>query len=254
MLWVKRLILMIQFLTRIPIPISISASNEEISWGTIFFPIVGLIVGLFMVLGYYLGTLTKLSILPAILAVVFQIIITGFFHIDGLGDTFDGLFCNKDRDGILNVMRDSRTGTGGVIAIITDILIKTLLLAEIASQYGGWYKIAFIIAMPMIGRMGMLTAAGLSTYARSEGGLGKAFVDGVGTVQWGIGLAVGTVVLIFFFGANAIIHVGISIITAFVFTKYIESKIQGMTGDTLGAANEVCELFYLIFFILIQSL
>lgn len=252
--WFKRFILMVQFLTRIPISINLDIEQADFTWGIIFFPVVGLIVGLVMALGYYLGSLLGLNLIPFLLVITFQILITGALHIDGLGDTCDGFFSNKNREGMLTIMRDSRIGTNGSVAIFIDVLFKFVLLYELTRGINELTTLYIIIALPVAGKVGMLTATAKSTYARSDSGLGKLFIDDVGFWQWLFGIIFSLVIFYLFFSVYGIIYVCMILLVAYLFTVFAEKKIGGMTGDTLGAANEICEIAFLLFFTIIKSI
>lgn len=83
----KRLILMIQFLTRIPININLDVKEEDFLKGIVYFPLVGLLIGMTAVIAYYVGLNLSSPLLGVIFAVVIEIFITGGLHLDGLADT-----------------------------------------------------------------------------------------------------------------------------------------------------------------------
>jgi len=246
MIYLNRFILIITFLTRIPIPVRFKINDDDLSKGSIFMPLAGLIVGAFAALGLYLGSLLPYSFLPALLAVAFQLMITGALHLDGLGDTFDGLFSNKSRERMLEIMRDSRIGTNAAAAIIISLLMKFFMLHEIYNAFPGPTGLLLTAAMPAAGKAGILTSAAMSRYAREGQGLGKSFIDMIGLREWLIGIAISLLSFALMFGPYGMIFAALPVITAFAAAKFIQRKIGGMTGDTLGASNELCELVYLL--------
>ena len=238
----RRLILILQFLTRIPLPtIEWRSDNNEFRDGIVYFPLVGFIVGLFIMLFYFLGNLLGGKLLASVAAVTSEAFITGGLHIDGLADTFDGLYSNRSKDRILEIMKDSRIGTNGVLAILLTILLKLSLIYQLPESET--FKI--LLLMPVFSRLGMVFASRYSKYAR-ENGLGNVFIGQVNNKH------VAGAVLIS--GLISLIHISsllfIPIVFGFclLYIKNIKEKIGGMTGDTLGALCELSELVYLVFY------
>ena len=238
----KRFILMLQFMTSIPLPIKINVKNEDFGKGLVYAPIVGLIIG-----GILSGTYIILNRLfpiyiVSILILIEYIILTGGLHLDGLGDTFDGLFSNRPVDRILEIMRDSRVGTNAVLAITSLLILNVGLLVGT----GSGFMFKALLLFPVAGRIGSLIGAGISKYARSGEGLGKSFIDYCGVKEIFIGL-------IFYFSIFFIIDnlqgLMISIfpiISAIILVKFFSRKIGGATGDVLGAVCEMNQTVFLI--------
>src|SRR5215471_3034599 len=131
---VRHFLIAIQFLTRIPIPKSIAATEEDIGKAAAFFPAVGVIVGggsalTFIVLNKYLPVSTSV-----IGILIFSAVITNGFHEDGLADSFDGFGGGWTKEDVLRIMRDSRIGTFGALGLIFLILAKYNLLSLLEWQ------------------------------------------------------------------------------------------------------------------------
>jgi len=244
LLWLKRFILAVQFLTRIPISIELEVDERDFAKSMVFFPAVGLLIGLLMLAGFYLGVYMHYQWLPVLIAAFIQTAITGVLHLDGLGDTCDGIFSNRPRERILEIMRDSRIGTNACAAIFFDLSAKVVLLAENMQLSPGAAGTA-IVAAPVFGRMGIVTSASICEYARREGGLGKHFLDHVGWKEWILSQILGFAILIPVLGGEAFLLLLLIWVCAFAMAKYFEKKIGGLTGDTLGAVNEICEIVFL---------
>ena len=125
---------MLSFITRLPVPRrwSQGLDFEHYSRGIITFPLIGLLLGaisglVFMVLQAWCG-----APLAALFSVLVLVLMTGGFHLDGLADTCDGVFSARSRDRMLEIMRDSRLGTHGGLALIFVVLAKILVLSELA--------------------------------------------------------------------------------------------------------------------------
>lgn len=246
----KRFILMLQFLTAIPLPVTLEADNEEFGKGLILAPVVGAVLGgLLAAAGWLLGFIFPLYII-CVFIIVLYMLLTGGLHLDGLGDTFDGLFSNRSKERMLEIMRDSRVGTNAVLAISCVLLLNVVLLSGFAGAE--FFRILFL--MPVAGRIGSLVSAGVSTYARSGEGLGKSFIDYCGRREILIGV---TMALVLFFavkGGLGLILALFSVLTAFLFVKFFSRKIGGATGDILGAVCELNQTAFLIFAFIINSI
>lgn len=234
-------LLMIQFLTRIPVNISLPCEKENFRRASIFFPVIGLVVGGIQWIVYIL-LIKVIPINPAIIIImIVGIIVTGAIHIDGLGDTCDGFFAFKGNDRIIEIMKDSRIGTYACIAVVMDLLLKYSLFSSILPKFS-----VAIIAAPMIGRLSVLFLGFRGKTAKSTG-TGNFFIGNVGMVQFGIGLGITVVVQGLLMPPMYVIILLISaLILSFVFNLFCEKKIGGLTGDTLGANNELVELLVLI--------
>lgn len=243
----KRFILMLQFLTTIPIPVCLDVNEEDFGKGLTFAPVVGLAIG--ALLAAAASLMTRFFPLPiaSVLIIVLYIVLTGGIHLDGLGDTFDGLFSNRPKERILEIMRDSRVGTNAVLAIFAVLLMNYSAFSVLK------HSLVFaVLLMPVSGRIGSLVGAGISKYAREGKGLGKAFIDVCGIKEMIIGLLLALIPFYLLLSLKGVLLFFISIISTVIFTKIFSGKIGGMTGDTLGA---VCELnqtvFLLCFYILL---
>jgi adenosylcobinamide-GDP ribazoletransferase len=238
--YIKRFALMIQFLTRIPLPVKLSPTVEDYGKGLVFAPEVGLIVGLVLAGAYYVLSFIFPAFMASVLVVITYIFLTGGLHLDGLGDTFDGLLSNRSREKVLEIMRDSRVGIHAVLAVVSLILINVGLISALDKSFA----ITVLVLAPAAGRVGPLIGSGISSYARSGEGLGKSFIDHCRVKDSIIGSIIYILVFLAIGGLNMLPLSFFSIITAFLLTKYFTAKIGGTTGDILGA---ICELNQTLF-------
>lgn len=241
MVILKRFILMIQFFTSIPIPVNVNCDEKDFGKGLVFAPAVGLILGTLL---FALGSALKL-IFPiravTIFLIVGYIILTGGLHLDGLGDTFDGLFSNRPKEKILEIMRDSRVGTNAVLALVSIVIINYAMLLELNIMPKA------VLLYPVAGRIGSLTGAAVSVYARKNEGLGKSFIDHCGMKEMFFGAVISFVIFGAVLELKGLILALILMITAWIITKLFTVRLGGATGDILGA---VCELNQTVFLIL----
>ncbi len=243
----KRFILAIQFLTRIPINISLKVEEKDFIEGIIYFPIVGLIMGMIILSSYYIGDLILGKLLGSVFAVAMEIFITGGLNLDGLANTFDGVYSNRQKDRILEIMEDRRLGTKGAIAIILLLMIKIVLINEISVP--NIYPI--LLLMPVYSRLNLVYACMISEPSLNYG-MGSMIIGKVDSKKF----------LITFFMTMllSLIYIPsiLSILLLFIFTKqytkHISNKIDGMTEDTLGALCEISEILFVFLIPIIMRL
>lgn len=251
MLIIKRFILMIQFLTSIPLPFKLDLKNEDFGKGLVFAPVVGLLIGGILAASFIVLNLVFPIHVISILILIEYILLTGGLHLDGLGDTFDGLFSNRSKERMLEIMRDSRVGTNAVLAIVCVLILNVSLLFGMGSDF----IVKALILLPVAGRIGSLIGAGVSKYARSGEGLGKSFIDYCGIKEILIGLIFYFAIFFVVDNIRGLIISIFPVITAVLLVKYFSRKIGGATGDLLGA---VCELnqtiFLMVMYIIIQAI
>jgi adenosylcobinamide-GDP ribazoletransferase len=232
--------LALTFLTICPWPRLPLARPQELARSMFWFPWVGFLLGLV----YWLAFLgLKICPAPAASAVLlaFTVIATRGLHLDGLADTVDGLGGGRDAEERLQIMKDSRLGTFGAVALILVLVLKFsffLALAENGSSAG-------LILFPIIGRWGMVLLAGLSPYARPEGGLGQAMTEGV-SHRVAAGATVSAVFMaLLVFRLQGLVILALAGLAVLLLSRYFQKKLGGITGDTLGAANELLEVLVL---------
>jgi len=235
----------LQFLTRLKVVNQIKWTEEEFGKSVTSFPIVGLVIGLFTYAFYYVLQPFFPIMLLALLVVVFDFLFTGGLHADGFMDTCDGLFSGRDKERKLEIMKDSRVGSNGVVGFVFLILLKWQLLAHLPHQL---LPMA-IIALPILSRFGLVMSIKLFPYARPEG-MGKAFAVFAPTnvVAYGAFMALIPMLL---FGFKYLILYILTIAINQLLNRYNTKHLGGVTGDTYGFVVELTELFLLlsIFFI-----
>lgn len=235
-------ILTLQFLTRIPINADLKATEEDFARGVAYFPIVGLIIGAFDLAVLTAATYVLGGVFPVICCLLAATAITGGFHVDGLADTCDGIFSSRSRDKMLEIMRDSRIGSNGTIAIIFDYLLKLSLLSMLTGK--GLYFA--VLLSPVAAKTLVVLLMKTSVYARSGPGLGGLYLE---KQTWGATAAaavLGLFIIAGFSGLWGIVALTGCALVCFLYRSFIYSKLQGMTGDTLGAANELLEIAFML--------
>jgi adenosylcobinamide-GDP ribazoletransferase len=238
------LLLFIQFFTRIPVNLSLPCERENFRRGSVFLPIVGLIIGTIQ-WGVYKLFIEVLPLNPTIVIVLLTgVLLTGGLHIDGLGDMCDGFFAFKGSDRIIEIMKDSRIGTYSCIATIFDFLFKYTLIVAIAPKF----SMAIIVA-PMISRFTTVLLSAMGNTAKNTG-TGNFFIGNIGKVQVVITSVITIAILILIMNPMNPMYVIILLISglilSFILNEFCKSKIGGITGDILGANNELVEILTLI--------
>jgi adenosylcobinamide-GDP ribazoletransferase len=234
--------LALTFLTKLPWPWRGPADSGALARAMFWFPWVGLILGLLF--GGAWGYLHRLwpDAAAAGLLLALTVGLTGGLHLDGLADTADGLGGSRTPAESLRIMKDSRVGAFGVISLIVVLLVKFSLFLSVAAVPGAARA---LILFPVLSRWGMVLLAYLAPYARPEGGLGQAMTAGVSPrILGGASLSagvlslviLGTPGLLLFAAAGALVWLG---------SLYFQHRLGGITGDVLGAANEILEILVL---------
>lgn len=233
----RRPLIAIQFLTRLPVPGNLSASEEELGRASAFFPLVGIIVGggaagVFLLAQYVLPLSTCV-----LLAIVFAAFMTSGFHEDGLADTFDGFGGGWTKDRVLEIMRDSRIGTYGTLALIFLVLGKYNFLSLLPPpQIWRWLIVAHTAS-----RWTILPLSASLSYARAEG-QGKLVAKQIGASA----ILIGTLTLLVTFALlpwrAAVAGFLITVLVTVLCGVYYRARLNGITGDCLGATNQITEV------------
>lgn len=242
----RRLATAATFLTRLPwVAAAASGDPAELGRSARWFPLIGVVVGAIGG-GVYLATAQIWSpSLAAILALASMALATGAFHEDGWADAFDGLFGGWTTERRLEIMRDSRIGTYGGLALVLLVLAKWQALASLVP----WTALLVLITAHAAARWSTLALAQMLPYAR-DGGAMKPIATGIGATE----LAVGTIVLL---AAMAALGHGLgwwlpatgAVATLLLLVgaaSLFRARLGGVTGDCLGAANQAIELAWLL--------
>jgi adenosylcobinamide-GDP ribazoletransferase len=230
------------FFTLIPVPASACrpARLADAAWA---FPLVGAGIGGVAAFAFLLAQPFGLGDWPAAaLAVLAGMVLTGALHEDGLADTADGLIGGHNRDQRLMIMRDSRHGTFGVVAIVFSVLLRTAALAGIGEPI---YAGLALIAAHAASRAALPFAMRALAPARAEG-LGAT--AGRPSPSLAIGAtAIGLLITLAALGPkHGAIGVGLVCAAALGLGVLAHHRIGGYTGDVLGAFQQIGEIVMLL--------
>jgi adenosylcobinamide-GDP ribazoletransferase len=225
-------------LTRLPFGRFSGAGASDLGRGVWAFPVVGLVVGLLGGLVYW--TMHRLGV-PALLASswtwVTILLTTGAFHEDGLADTADGFGGGGTRERKLEIMRDSRIGAYGAVALGLSLLIRVSALAALERPH---LVLLALVAAAMVGRGAMIVPLLVLEPARPDGmAAGMRDIPRWSAVL-GFGLA-GLALLLCLPVVKAIVVAFVVLATCFGLAKLARSQIGGHSGDVLGATEVIVE-------------
>lgn len=233
----------LQFLTRIHIARQTVWTADAFGRSTRFFPLVGLVLGICYALAawllvYFIGMRT----LTAVLLLILPLLLTGGLHADGFMDTADGVFSGRERERKLEIMKDSRVGSFGVVSFVLLMFLQFALLLDIHP----FLLVPALFIMPIIGRMAMVLAIACFPYARADG-MGKTFAD-MADRKTIVTASVMTVVFVLPCGLLASVALMLGILFALLFCRAMTTTLGGVTGDVYGAVTVLTETLVLAIF------
>lgn len=235
----------LQFLTRLPSPIRHEITVEEMGRSAAWFPAVGLLLGLILAA---LDLLLRLALPPAVvdvLLLVALLALTGALHMDGLMDTCDGIFSFKPPERRLEIMRDSRVGSFGVVGAASVLLVQFGALQSLPlGPYGGLegtpltQRAAALVLAPLLARWAMVYATVAFPLARASG-LGAMLRQHTGRRELVLATLTALVVALAVGRLAGLAAFLVALTTTWLGARYVMTKIPGLTGDVYGAINEV---------------
>ncbi|MCK5695601.1 MAG: adenosylcobinamide-GDP ribazoletransferase [Desulfobacula sp.] len=205
-----------------------------------YFPVVGLILGgLLLVFDGIISSLWP-PVVVAILDVIFLVVVTGAFHLDGLGDTADGIFSHRSRQRALEIMKDSRTGMMGLVAVFCILAVKTAGIYCVKTTGTPFQTLALLLIIPSYSRSAMIFGIRFLNYGRKDKGTGlDLFEKQMGLKDFLFVLI--PVAISLFLGYKGLVLNLVFLITVLSILGFYKKKLNCITGDMLGAMNEVIE-------------
>ena len=227
----------VRYLTIVPLPGPPHRGTAALGPASVWFPVVGLLLGVILAAVDRVTAALFPALLSALLTVTAWKLLTGGLHLDGLADCLDG-FLGRDAEQRLAIMRDSRIGALGAVGLVLFLMIVIVALSDLP----GGPRWRVLVTAPTVARATPACLARLFAPAPGGGGQGAAFAATVPRWAWLPALAVATLVAGVTLGTVGLVAmlaaVGASLILAHVFA----SRLNGITGDVLGAAVELAEL------------
>lgn len=239
----KSFVLMLTFLTRIPIKYKFNFEQEDFAKGLLWLPFIGVIIGL--PLGLFANYVDLSNpYLMSFIYILIYISMTGGLHLDGLGDYFDAIFSGRGRERMLEIMKDSHIGTFGVVGLIL------YFVGFFALSIGAEPLVLFF--MPVVGKTMAIVVCGLGRYPR-ESGMGQPLID-FGKKRHVVIYSLILISLLYFVGINYLVS-GLVVICFTLIVHYRTTYlIGGVTGDVIGAVVEMSQILWLLSFAVIGGL
>lgn len=247
----KRLLLSISFLTILPVYLLFSKKEEsisdniqdELSKSSVFFPLVGLIIGLILAGIDCLLQWKSIyfTVTNGILLTVW-ILLSGGLHLEGFADMVDGFSGGQNQEEIFKIMKDGSVGSKGAIALILLVLWKYILLISIPPQF----RMKILMIAPILGRWSMVLAGYIGKPASLNNFLSQIFVLHLGKKELVLATVFSFVCSFLVFSYASFIMIILSGITTCFLLFYSSRKIQGLSGDVLGSINELVEVIVML--------
>ncbi|MEF1290866.1 adenosylcobinamide-GDP ribazoletransferase [Vibrio sp. M260118] len=239
--------LSLSFFSRIPVPMSIPFSEERMNQSGRYFALVGLLLGCLCATVLWAAQLVFPATISVFIMMVFSLLLTGSFHEDGMTDMADGIGGGMTVERRLTIMKDSRIGTYGAVALIMVLLGKFILLSELVKLEQVFvfivvaYTLSRSVAATLIYDMPYVTDANSSK--------SKPLAHQQSKTELLILLVTGVLACLLLGLETAAVLILVMVVFRTLFKRWLHARIGGFTGDCLGAAQQISEL--LIYFTLL---
>jgi adenosylcobinamide-GDP ribazoletransferase len=234
------------FLSRLPMPAHhFDGHDGSLERAAGMFPVAGLLIaacpGILVLL---LSVLDANSALTAVLALVVLVAVTGALHEDGLADSADAFGARSGRTEMLDIMKDSRIGTYGVLALVMTFALRAIALTVILSLMGGWNTFWILLGVAAASRAAIVWHWSILPPARTDGvaaSVGapddsaktRALVSGGVLFILLVSLTSGLVAAVF--------SLGLVVAATHLWTSLVRTRLHGHTGDTIGSVQQISE-------------
>lgn len=236
----------VMFLTRIPVG-EMEYRPLDFAWAPAHFPLVGGALGL-LYGGLFLALRPVGAFAAATLTLAVSLLVTGAFHEDGLADTSDALGGAYDRGKVLLILKDSRVGTFGAAAVVVSLVGRAALIAPLAGH--GAHAVAVFVLVGAAARVGpiwlmaaMPYAAGTADGAKSGDVRSSGVPQAVVGTAWLVLLAAALLLARAVSLTQVAALVPVLGLVTLVSGQRFARRLGGITGDFLGATEQLCELF-----------
>ena len=233
----KDAVVAFQFLTRLPMP-PVRFEADSLARATSFFPLVGLAIASGAIL-------LQKSLLPhlsrplvALVVLAYLVLITGGLHEDGLADAADGFGGGRNKGEILLILKDSRIGAYGALALMISLLARYLLLLSLPLEHFA----AYLISAHVLCRWTSLPLSFILSPARAQQGQGARIAKLTSTPCLLSGTIFSLVVVVFALHRSAMAPLLAASVTVVISGYFFFKKIGGVTGDCFGATNQLAEI------------
>ena len=215
-------------------------AQPEGASGVVWFPAVGVVVGLAVGVTFAVTQVVLPAMVAATLAVAIGVVITGAFHEDGLADTFDAFGGGRTPDDVHRILKDPRLGTFGVLTLVLGTVVKVGAIAPL----DGWAALAVLPAAHAFSRSAAVTLLGFVPIA--TGGSAGWVARGVTARQISVTSVLGSAIALVLIGMWVIPSIVAAVVVVVVLARWAVGKADGLTGDVLGAAQQLVEIVVLV--------
>ena len=241
----RALLTAVMFLTRIPVPGWVGYSPERLARSTAYFPLVGVVVGAAAGGVFLAASLGWPHAVAAACATAAAAWLTGAFHEDALADAADGFGGGWEPEQVLAIMKDSRVGAYGVVAVVLVVAAKLAALVAVADARGASGAARALVAAHALARWSSLPLIWRYPYVRESDAKSRPFAASVTAARLAGGTAIALAALAAALWGDApralLALLAAAAVTALA-GRYFRRRIGGITGDCLGAANQLVEL------------
>lgn len=231
----KGFLLMLSFFTRIPLGKYVAYEDEKYRKGLVTFPFVGLVIGFFLAIMTFIPMVSNTH--KSILILLTYLWVSGGIHLDGLADSADGLLSGRSKERILEIMKDSRIGSFGVIGLILYFMVFFISVQSLNFKW--------LWLMPFVGKSFGLIIAGFSRYAREERGMGFIFMHHLHARHAICFALIDLVVCFLVLQWYGLIAWTASLALIIIISHNVNRKIDGQTGDTIGLIIEMGQMSFI---------
>ena len=228
----------VQFLTRVTTP-RLDFTPDALARSVIYFPLVGLLIGGSAALVLHLLAAHLARPVVALAIVAYLVLLTGALHEDGLADAADAFGGGWTRERILVILRDSRIGSYGAIALILSLAARILLLNTMPSGN----VIGYLVAAQVLCRWTTLPLSTFLPPARSDSdGQGARLAQRTTLLTLYLGSVLTLIIVAVTLRLHAFAPILATCAVALITGRFYQYKINGVTGDCFGATNQLAEI------------
>lgn len=227
----------VRFLTVLPIPGAARVTERQLGRAAGWYPLVGALIGAILAACAWAALLLWSALPAAAVVVTVWVLLTRGLHLDGLADTFDGLGGGATRQRRLEIMKDSRVGSFGVLAVVLCLGLKLSLLAGLPKAL----DIRVLVVVPALGRWAMLGAL-VGFPAAAPAGLGALVKTHVRWPQLLLGSVTSLALAWLLLGPRGLAAAAAAVAAGGLFALLCSRRLGGLTGDTYGAICEIGEV------------
>jgi adenosylcobinamide-GDP ribazoletransferase len=226
-----------QFLTRLPIW-SIPYEANSLARSAKFFPVVGLVVGLAASVLQHILTPHLNRALVALLVLTFLVLITGGLHEDALADAVDAFGGGWNREQVLEILKDSRIGSFGALALVISVLARFLFLSILPLNR----FTAFVVSAHVLCRWTTLPLSYFLPSARESEGQGARIAQKISSASLLVGTLVSFALVLYLMRKEFWVPISAAILITALSGLYYFRRLGGVTGDCFGATNQFTEI------------